>query len=234
MPHPSFDDPIATAHHEADRRLPRGLPVRPTLIGFEQRRPTLYVRGRMPASDVDLDRVIPELLLLPMMLRIPQLMLISQVTMSDAMTDRFDEVDGAVRRSLDADRGIIVERVVRDAHGLVDGSGDALPYRIDDHGRCCWEEPIELPTGGPWAAVIGHRLSLDDADEVPDTLGPAEAAYALSRFGVTIAVAPTWRSRYGLDGPIAHRQVRREDRRRARDREARLVGSVRTTVPEVR
>lgn len=269
MPVPCWDDPIATARDQADTRLARGLPVRPTLIGFEGREPTLYVRGRMPVEASDLDLALPEVLLLPRMLGIRRLMLISQVTMSDAdpadadprpsdlasarpgeangvgasanggtvdgATDANRDLDAKIRRALFAERAIVVERVHRVDGGRLDSIGDVLPYRIDDHGRCCWEDPITLPDGGPWTGVVDQQLTAGDpddaADDADDALGPTGAAYALTRFGVTVAVAPSWRTRYGFDGRIDHRGVRREDRRRAREHDARRAG---ITAAEVR
>lgn len=249
MPVPDWDDPIATAHQEAAVRLARGLPVRPTLIGFEGHEPTLYVRGRLAFAGPDREVAVPELLLLPRMLGLRRMMIVSQVTMSasDPLLDAGapphadlstqpgsargsrtraahpapDDVDAAVHRALFAQRAIVVDRVQRDEPGMIDGGCHVLRYRIDDRGRCCWDDPVELPDAGPWTEVVAQQFAAGERDDRPDALRPTDATYALTRFGVTIAVAPTWRARYGFDGPLDPRGVRREDRRRAQDREAR-------------
>ena len=237
---PRFHDPIATARQEAVPRLERGLAVHPTLIAFEGDEPTLYLRAR-PPSCVDDDGVVAELLLLPDLLDLTRLLVVSEVRLG--APESFDDGSApagpcprAVRPELDsveaaeAGRAISVDRVERDACGAINRDGQLLAYHLDDHGELRVTPPEPLPQGGPWAEILAHRLQQRPTPDPDDDFSPAGAAYALSRFGVVVAVAPGWASRYGFDRPVDPAMVRPEDRRRAQARRRRRA-AVTTSEP---
>lgn len=211
MTAPSWHEPVATARREAERPLSRGLAVRPTLVGFEGDEPTLYVRSRLAWHDTDGERdaVSRELVALPLLLGLWRLLVVSPGRLFDPSLD-----DPALADAL-ADRAVTVDIAHRDDQGKVATSGHVLPYTLGDDGQPTWETPIHLPDGGPWTGTLKQVLT-DGGDLDEDgRLGPAGFAYALSRRGVVVAVAPGCRSRYRFDQAVSPRQVRSEDRRRA-------------------
>lgn len=210
MTAPSWHEPVATARREAERSLSRGLAVRPTLVAFEGDEPTLYVRSRLVWDHfVDRDLVCRELVALPALLGQSRLLVVSPGRLTDP------SVDDPVLADALADRAVTVDVAERDDQGGLATSGYVLPYTLGDDGHPTWDAPIHLPDGGPWAATVAQVLMggchLDDDGR----LGAAGFAYALSRRGMVIAVAPDWRTRYELDRPVNPRLVRTEDRRRA-------------------
>ena len=207
---PSWHDPVATARREAERPLSRGLAVRPTLVAFEGDEPTLYVRSRLVwDTTVDPDLVRRELVALPALLGQSRLLVVSPGRLSDP------SVDDPVLADALADEAVTVDVAERDDQGGLNTSGHVLPYTLGDDGRPTWDAPIHLPDGGPWAATAEQVLAGGWHPDDDGRLGAAGFAYALSRLGVVIAVAPDWRTRYGLDRPVDPRLVRSEDRRRA-------------------
>jgi len=228
VPMPSFHDPIATARQEAVPRLERGLAVHPTLIAFEGEEPTLYLRGRPPTCVED-DEVIAELLLLPDLLDLTRLLVVSEVRLGvpepfDVDPEPVGTHSRAVRPDLDsveaalAGRAITVDRVERDALGAISRDGLLLEFHLDDQGGLRFEPPEPLPQGGPWAEILATRMSRRQPPDADDDFSPPGAVYALSRFGVVVAVAPGWGARYGFDRPVDPAMVRPEDRRRAQTR----------------
>lgn len=210
MTMPSWHDPVATARREAELPLSRGLTPRPTLIAFEGDEPTLYVRSRLAWDPDEQTMLMRELVALPVELGPSRLLVVSPGRMSDP------DLDDPVLRDVSFEAVITVDAVERDDTGRIRRSGHLLPYTIGDAGEPSWQAPTELPEGGPWAPILEQVLTgahgLDDESRV----GAVGVAYALSRWGVVVAVAPAWRSRYGFDEPFSPRRVRSEDQRRAR------------------
>jgi hypothetical protein len=208
---PNWYEPVATARREAQHPLTRGLTVRPTVIGFEGDEPTLYVRSRLAWHDSDAERsaLSNELLALPLLLELSRLLIVSPGRLLDSDLDDPEVADAL------AERAVTVDIAERDDHGQVTTSGHALPYTVRDDGQPTWDTPIHLPGGGPWSGALRKALTDRPRLDKDGRLGAAGFAYALSRSGVVVAVAPGWRSRYGFDQPVRPGRVRSEDRRRA-------------------
>jgi hypothetical protein len=209
---PDWTDLVASARRYAGSSLARGLDVRPILYAFEDEAPTLMVRAGPPWGDRDRHMLIQELVALVPATGAAQLMVISGGRTTD------DRSDPEVREVV-AERCVIVESAERTGAGGLSSEAHLLPYRLADDGTYRWGEPLAVPGGGPWAPALHHALDPDEDGE--RSLPLAEMAYALSRRGVAVAVAPGWRARYGFDGPLPAPMVRPVDRARARRRAVR-------------
>jgi len=207
---PRWDDPIESACAEAAVAVGRGLQVRPTLYGFEDGQPTLRVQpglGVLHAKRADMHAL---LIGLVPVLGIRQILLFSTARSTDP-----DVPDPVLQDAL-ATYGITVEVAERDGDGV---TVDA--HLLDHHvegGEVGWSDPSRLDDC-IWSATLRHALRIDSPLAENDRLGSFGMAYALSRQGMVVEVAPGWRDRYGFTRvpPRLERLVRPTDRRRARD-----------------
>jgi hypothetical protein len=207
---PRWTDPVGSAQRYAGPLLARGLDVRPILYAFEEDAATLLVRAGPAWGDRDRHQLPQELVALVPGTGARQLLVISGGRTTD---DRSG--DPEVREAV-AERCVVVESAERTAAGELTSAVHLLRYRVADDGAYRWDEPLAVPGGGPWAPALRHALAAGEGGST--SLSLAEMAYALSRRGVAVAVAPGWRERYGFDGPVPPRMVRPVDRDRARRR----------------
>lgn len=207
---PCWTDPIETARGYAGPLLARGLDVRPILSAFEDGEPTLLVRAGPGWGDRDRQVLTGELITIVPATQVAQLLVVSDGRTTD------DRVEDPQVRDAVAQRCVLVETAERTASGEVASVAHLLPYHVADDGRPRFDEPFALPDGGPWAPALRFALDRDRHAEQP--MRPAEMAYALSRRGVAVVLAPGWRQRYGFDAALTPRMVRPVDRERARRR----------------
>lgn len=204
---PRWNDPIGSACDEAAAAVVRGLMVRPTLYGFEDGEPTLRVQAGYTTMHTRREQVHSLLVTLIPVLGIRQLLLFSHARLTDP------SIGDAYLRDAMATYGIAVEvaerrgdEVTVAAHLLEHrGAGDHLDWTTTDTAG-----------QGMWSAVLRHALTLDAA--AYDDSTPMGLAYALSRWGMIVEVAPGWHERYGFAAPPRRLEhlVRSGDRRRAR------------------
>jgi hypothetical protein len=221
MDRPSWDRLEAWARAEAARYLDVGLEPHPTVVFFEGEEPTMYVRaGARYATGHRADAPSPwqELFAMGMVVHPERAALVAPIRL------RTDD-DGADLGEAEGEAAVAIDWIRRRDDGSHDRGGAALPYGLDDRGAVRWGEREEFPEGGPMgqfltATVTGRWFTQDDRAGAPEgiDMGPAEMAYAFTRFGFVLGVARDWWERYGLDEPIAPEKVRPEDRRRARRR----------------
>lgn len=205
---PRWDDPIGSACEEAAVAVARGLQVRPTLYGFEDGQPTLRVQPGLAMLQARQGEVQTWLVGLAAILGIRQVLLFSQ-----ARTTEPDIADPDLRDAL-ATYGLTVE--VAERHDdQVSVAAHLLDREVVD-GEVRWSDPMPLDDG-VWSPALRHALSQDLPRSGGDTT--AGVAYALSRQGMVVEVAPGWHERYGLTRLPARldRLVRPTDRRRARE-----------------
>lgn len=219
MERPTWQDREAWALAEAGRYLDRGLLPPPTLLLFEGDEATLYVRGGPKVGAVEQGAAWSELFALGWALRPEAALLVTSVRLRT-------DADDAPLGEAEGEAGVGFEWMRRRAGEPPEHGGAVVAYGLDDAGAAAWRDREDFGDDGPMkaaltAAVTG-RWPADDRhpDGRPADVGmpPANLAYALSRFGVTIGVADGWFERYGFHLPVAPDQVRREDRRRARAR----------------
>ena len=202
--------------------LDRGLQPPPILLLFEDDEASLYVRGAVrPAPELDQRVAWNELFALGWALT-PEAALV--VTPVRVRTD----ADGALAGEAEGGPGIGMEWMRRQPDGAPEHGGVVHTYGLDDLGGLVWRDREELPDDdGPLrdhlTAVVTGRWpagadgGVDGEGREADLgLSPASLAYSLRAFGLTIGVADGWFSAYGFDVPVDPRQVRPEDRQRAR------------------
>lgn len=226
---PNWDRLEDWARSEASAYLDIGLQPHPTLLFFEGEDATLYVRGgaKYATSATD-DQALRwnELFGMGMVIHPEGAAL---MTPTRLRTD----ADGSLAGEAEGESGVFVGWARRRDAAPPEQGGVILTYGLDDAGRPEWNERIELPEGGPFstylaATVTGQWHQAGRTGSPGDVIGmtPAGIAYALSRFGFSIGVDPGWYGRYGLDEPLPPRELRPEDRRRARRiRQARRSGT---------
>lgn len=204
---PRWNDPIGSACQEAAIAVGRGLDVRPTLYGFEDGQPTLRVQPGYAAMLSRREQVHALLVTLVPILGIRQTLLFTPARITDPSID-----DPHLRAAL-ATYGITVE-VAERVGGEVSGTTHLVEHRREGD-RVRWEAPQEIDHGN-FTEVLHHALSTDRFD---DDVSAMTTAYALSKWGVVVEVAPGWHERYGFARlvPRLERMVRPCDRRRARD-----------------
>lgn len=204
---PRWDDPVGSARDEAAVAVGRGLDVRPTLYGFEDGRPTLRVQPGLATMQKRRDQVHALLVTLVPILGIRQTLLFSPARITDPSID-----DVHLRAAL-ATWGLTVE-VAERVGDEVSGTTHLVEHRRDGD-RVRWAEP-EVIERGNFTAVLHHALS---TDRYGDDVSAMSTAYALSKWGVVVEVAPGWHERYGFTRlvPRLERMVRPCDRRRARE-----------------
>lgn len=203
---PRWDDPIGSACEEAAVAVGRGLDVRPTLYGFEDGRPTLRVKPGPATMVRRFDQVHALLVTLIPILGIRQALLFSPARITDPSIG-----DVHLQAAL-ATYGITVE-VAERVGDEVAGTTHLVEHRRDgDEVR--WKEPEPIEHGN-FTQVLHHALLSDRFD---DDVSAMTSAYALSKWGVVVEVAPSWHEWYGFTRlvPRLERMVRPCDRRRAR------------------
>lgn len=122
--------------------------------------------------------------------------------------------DAGPLRDARAETAALVTRAAID-DGIVTTSAALHHFTSDDCGVPVWGTSEELDVS-PIGEVLAAALRAGSAHGETG----AGITYAADRFGHGIAVAPAWRDRYGLDGPLDPSMVRREDRRRVKHRMA--------------
>jgi hypothetical protein len=214
---PTWPDREAWARDHAAGYLQHGLLPRPTVVLFEGDDATVYVRGgqRFGAEADPTQHESWSLLFgLGYVLRPEGAMVATPIRLRS-------DGDGALMGEAEGEAALGIEWMRRRSGGAVEHGGVVHTHGIDDRGGHVWRERIEASSG------VGFRPLLSTAVEggaradgaVPAVdMGAAESLYAITRFGFTVGVAHGWRERYGFDRPIDPRKVRREDRRRARQR----------------
>lgn len=203
---PRWDDPIGSACREAEPTILRGLRVRPTLYGFVDREPVIRVQPGLARLGGDGAVASAHLAAVPAFLDLEQALLFCHVRTSDMTID-----DEHLRDALASD-GIIVEVARRD-----DDEVATETYLVEAEvadGEVRWQRPQPLPEGG-WTALLRQAL-VPPAAVTESPMDAATLAYALSRAGTVVEVAPGWRERFGTTR-LDRRRVRPEDRRRARE-----------------
>lgn len=221
MSRPRWERLEEWARTEASRSLDLGLDPHPALVFFEGEEPTLYVRGgaRYERAGPD-DQALRwnELFGLGMVIH-PERAAV--VTPTRIRTDS----DGALAGEAEGEMGVFVGWARRRDGTDPEQGGVVLTYGLDDRGSPSWGDRYELADSSPLRthldATVTGRWRADDGDQpYRERIGmtPAGALYALTRFGLTVGVAPDWYARYGFDEPLPPGDVRPEDRRRAQRR----------------
>ncbi|HSK23789.1 MAG TPA: hypothetical protein VK906_11460 [Egicoccus sp.] len=205
---PRWNDPIGSACDEAEVALRRGLMVRPTLYGFEDGEPTLRVQPGWNTLHARRDQVHSMLVALVPALGIRQLLVFSHARITDP------SIGDVYLRDALATYGIAVEVAERRGDQVTTRAHLLERRRTGDDPD--WAEAD--PAGdGMWTAVLRQALTLEGA--AYDDTTPMGLAYAMSRWGSVVEVAPGWHERYGFSTPPRRLEhlVRSGDRRRARN-----------------
>jgi hypothetical protein len=203
---PRWDDPVGSACREAELAFDRGLPVRPTLYGFVDDEPVVRVQPGAVELRGDARLAHQHLAVTPALLGLGQVLVFRQVRLSDP------DLDDDHLREVFGTYGITIGVGWRDGDEVV--TREHLLERAAADEEVGWQPPFEVAEG-PFSALLRFALA-PPPTVVDEPLDPAVLAYALSRAGTVLEVAPGWRERFGT-GRLRERDVRRVDRRRVRD-----------------
>jgi hypothetical protein len=215
---PRWDDPIGSACREAELAFDVGLQVRPTLYGFVNDEPVVRVQSGAAELRGDVQLAHQHLAVTPAVLGLDQLLVFRQVRFSEP------DLDDDHLRDVFGTYGIAVGVGCRDGDEVVTQEHLVEREMVDDETG--WQPALEVGEG-PWARLMRFALA-PPATVVEERLDPAVLAYALSRAGTVLELAPGWRERFGT-GLLRERDVRRVDRRRVRD-----LGRPRAAAPRQR